>query len=59
MPVMDGIEACRLIHERSHSWQKPMMVFVTAHALESYEEKMYLCWCRWFPDKTLQCDNRE
>lgn len=38
MPVMDGIEATRLIHQR-HEGKHPhaKVVFVTAHALEDFK----------------------
>jgi len=43
MPVMDGIEACRIIHDRVHSdgLPRPKVIFVTAHALNTYEDKCY------------------
>jgi CheY-like chemotaxis protein len=37
MPVMDGIEACRLIVERHDERPKPKIVFVTAHVENSFK----------------------
>jgi two-component system sensor histidine kinase BarA len=36
MPVMDGLEACRIIMERNPSER---VVFLTAHALDTFKEK--------------------
>jgi CheY-like chemotaxis protein len=37
MPVMDGVEACRLIVERHDKRPKPKVVFVTAHVENSFK----------------------
>ena len=37
MPVMDGIEACRLIMRRDG--KKAKVVFVTAHALDEFKHQ--------------------
>jgi CheY-like chemotaxis protein len=36
MPVMDGLEACKLILNRSESHPKPKIIFVSAHVSETY-----------------------
>ena len=40
MPVMDGIEACKLIQQRE-SPRLPKIVFVTAHALKDFEDECF------------------
>jgi CheY-like chemotaxis protein len=37
MPVMDGVDACRLIVTRRGSLSVPKVVFVTAHVEDSYK----------------------
>jgi len=37
MPVMDGLEACRLIVERRKEKKTPKVIFVTANVSDSYE----------------------
>lgn len=39
MPVMDGIDACKLICSRQGGHPKARVIFVTAHASSSYEEE--------------------
>lgn len=45
MPVMDGIDACRLITERQATLEEEekgraaKVIFVTAHALDHFKEK--------------------
>lgn len=36
MPVMDGLEACRIISKRS---SRPKIIFLTAHALTQYQQQ--------------------
>jgi CheY-like chemotaxis protein len=36
MPVMDGLEACKLIVNRPESHPKPKIIFVSAHVSETY-----------------------
>lgn len=37
MPVMDGVDACRLIVARRGSLSVPKVVFVTAHVEDSFK----------------------
>jgi len=37
MPIMDGTEACKIIVDRRGEDVSPKVVFVTAHALSSFE----------------------
>jgi signal transduction histidine kinase/CheY-like chemotaxis protein len=37
MPVMDGIEACKVITRRTSNHAKPKIVFVTAHVSDAFE----------------------
>ena len=39
MPVMGGIEACRIIRRRDGGHAKATVIFVTAHAAEEFETK--------------------
>jgi CheY-like chemotaxis protein len=39
MPVMGGVEACRLITERRGPDSLPKVVFVTANVSESFEDE--------------------
>jgi CheY-like chemotaxis protein len=39
MPVMGGVEACRLIIDRKGGHPNPKVLFVTAHALNSYKSE--------------------
>jgi len=38
MPVMDGVEACRIINKHKCR-MLPVVVFVTAHALEAFRKE--------------------
>ena len=41
MPVMGGVEACKLIHQRSEAGSHPRaaVIFVTAHAATAFESE--------------------
>jgi len=39
MPVMDGVEACRLINKREGGHAKAKIVFVTAHVSDSFKQR--------------------
>lgn len=39
MPVLDGIDACRIITKEPQPAMLPKIVFVTAHALDHYKDK--------------------
>lgn len=38
MPVMSGIDACRLIHERRGGHARAQVIFVTAHVQDAIKE---------------------
>jgi signal transduction histidine kinase/CheY-like chemotaxis protein len=38
MPVMDGIEACKIITQRQGGHPQALVIFITAHVSESFEE---------------------
>ena len=38
MPVMDGMEACRIICARGGGHPRPSVVFITAHVSHAFEE---------------------
>lgn len=37
MPVMNGVEACKVIMNRTTNHTKPKIVFVTAHVSDAFE----------------------
>ena len=39
MPVLDGIDACRLINERCSGHPRAKVIFVTAHVQDSFKEE--------------------
>ena len=39
MPVMDGLEATKIIKESQSTKNDPKIVFLTAHALNEYKER--------------------
>ena len=53
MPVMDGLEACNIIRN-SGLEKRPKVIFVTAHALGSYENECYRAGAAGFLSKP--CD---
>lgn len=56
MPVMDGLEACTMIRN-SVLEKRPKVVFVTAHALGSYEKECYKAGAADFLSKPCNIDS--
>mmetsp|Transcript_57582 Transcript_57582/g.140626 ORF Transcript_57582/g.140626 Transcript_57582/m.140626 type:complete len:1246 (+) Transcript_57582:301-4038(+) len=59
MPVMDGLEATRIIQARkaeNNNKQYPRIVFLTAHALTDYQQKANEVGCDGFISKPFKSD---
>ena len=37
MPIMDGVEACRVINQRKGGHKRAKVIFVTAHVQDSFK----------------------
>ena len=56
MPVMDGLEACKVIRA-SGLENRPKVIFVTAHALQNYKEECYKAGAAGFLAKPCKIDS--
>ena len=53
---MDGLEACRRIRNSTLE-KRPKVIFVTAHALENYEQECYKAGAAAFLTKPCHIDS--